>query len=170
MANRFPFHKDKFLGEKMKNNKLVSFNAPFLGAMIVCCLLLASIGCGKNVAVKGKVVFPDGKPLDVGIVLFEGNGTVARGPLQSDGTFTLSMVKQRDGLPPGTYKVYISGAIRGEETGKNVKFDPDGSRPEGREILLIDRKLMSPETSTLSFEVSKSMKQPIEIPVTYPGK
>ena len=71
-------------------------------------LLLFAIGCGGNVTVTGKVTFPDGSPLDHGEVIFETETSVSRGPINSDGTYSM-FTGENMGVPKGTYKVSIGG-------------------------------------------------------------
>lgn len=85
-------------------------NATGLSCGALCALLLA--GCGSNFyTVKGKVVFPDGKPMEGGWVNFEkfesGITHSADSPVQPDGTFELRTVKPGDGVPPGKYRVLV---------------------------------------------------------------
>lgn len=71
-------------------------------------------GCGNgNVGLHGTVVFSDdGSPLGVGTVCFETSTFCARGRLQPDGTFSVGSQGLADGLPPGSYRVFIAGAAR----------------------------------------------------------
>ena len=115
-------------------------------ALVLSLLLL--IGCGGNVTVTGKVVFSDdGSPLTVGTVCFASNGSLARGDIQPDGTFTVGTLGERDGLPPGTYSVYILGASR-----------IIGSADAGIDEQLIDLKHTSPDTSGKKVEITSSIR------------
>jgi hypothetical protein len=81
-------------------------------------------GCGSSDApplatlpVAGKISYK-GKPLTQGTVTFapeDGFGREASGPIQSDGSFTLSTFKTGDGAVPGVHRVAVTG------TGKNGK-------------------------------------------------
>ncbi len=79
-------------------------------------LLTVIVGCGDNsmVPVSGKVTFADGKPLTKGRVNFQSDKNNAFGVIESDGSYELMSVEEGDGAPPGTYKVFISGAYEGE--------------------------------------------------------
>jgi hypothetical protein len=135
---------------------------------LLSCLtgLIFLAGCNENISVSGKVVFPDGKPLQTGTVCFQNEIVVATGELQNDGSFQLGLEKKGSGLPSGSYQVYISGAQNIEKT------PPPKNNPEGwgDPIVtpLIHQKFMSPQTSGLSCEVVKGMKLPYTITVEYP--
>jgi hypothetical protein len=62
------------------------------------------------IPVKGKVTYK-GQPVTKGIVRFEpdGYGRMASGPLQSDGTFVLTTLKEGDGVVAGEHRVTIEG-------------------------------------------------------------
>ena len=77
-------------------------------------LLCAVVGCGNNVKLGGKVTFPDGEPLSTGMIIFSNDGFLARAEIKSDGIYDVGSLAEKDGLPPGKYKVYIIGAIEGE--------------------------------------------------------
>jgi flagellar hook assembly protein FlgD len=120
---------------------------------IVCVVALVAIlatGCNSNVPLKGKVTFTDNdEPLTQGTVAFLKDGTVSRGTIQPDGTFVIGTEKVSDGLPPGTYQVYITGSdivIPIGEYGAN-SYEPQ-----------IDKKYESPDTSGLTVTVDASTK------------
>lgn len=129
-------------------------------AFWICC-----IGCGSEVRVSGKVRFPDGKPLSKGMVCFQSESHVARGEIKSDGSYKLGMEKPGSGVAPGTYQVYISGAVDIEELpltqGRDIPRIPE-------ETPLIDAKFMGPTTSGITCEVVKGMKLPYDITVERP--
>ena len=76
--------------------------------------LLVFTGCGGGkVPLSGTVTFSDdGSPLTVGYVCFETDTYLSRGMLSSKGTYNTGSISEKDGIPPGTYRVYISGAMR----------------------------------------------------------
>ena len=83
-------------------------------------ILLVSAGCGDKVALSGKVTYSDGgSPLSVGTVCFETDSFVNRGQLTSAGTYNTGSISEKDGILPGTYRVYISGAMREIGVDKN---------------------------------------------------
>lgn len=83
-----------------------------LFCLLLTVLVLAAIGCGDKVAVRGKVTFSDDhSPLTVGQIRFQSGTVQARGTLKSDGTYVLGTVKEKDGVPKGTYNVTIVDAM-----------------------------------------------------------
>ena len=113
-------------------------------------LLLVLAGCGDKVTLRGKATFSDnGEPVPVGTVCFETDVFLARGDLKPDGTFIVGSLKASDGLPPGKYRVYITGAekiIDTDEKGIN-KYE-----------LLIDPKFADSKKSGIELEVTASTK------------
>ncbi|MDR2755213.1 MAG: hypothetical protein LBC20_05850 [Planctomycetaceae bacterium] len=128
---------------------------------VVLLLFLAGFsGCGNdNVQFGGKVTFEDGSPLTTGVVIFDNGVTMSSALIRPDGTFTAGTSRENDGIPPGTYRVSISGAVELLDNPK--KIFPAPSRP------LIHTKLTSPETSGLTVTIDKS-PQPYNIIVEPP--
>ena len=135
--------------------------------MTLLLLLVAGIGCSNKVPVHGKVVLQDGSPLNTGVVLFQGDGILSRATIQPDGTFKASTEKNNDGIPPGIYKVYISGAMVGADPPKG-DASSDGGIPEGDVKHLIDPKFSHPDNSGIVCEVKSGMELPYVIQVTAP--
>jgi len=110
-------------------------------------LLALVVGCGNgNVGLKGKVTFSDdGSPLTTGTVAFRKDGKVAYGTLKADGTYVVGFEKEADGLPPGRYQVYISGA--------------DKQLDNGSRELLIGRKYTDANKSGLVLDVDASTRE-----------
>ncbi|PQO40993.1 hypothetical protein [Blastopirellula marina] len=103
---------------------------------------LGFTGCGSgNPHLHGKVTFTDGTPLDKGSVCFLKEGYLARGQIKSDGSYEVGSLEENDGLPPGTYQVYIDGATV-EDT-----RSPTGTSP------MLDADMTKPETSGLTVTV-----------------
>ena len=80
-------------------------------AIIACCCA-AFVGCQPKlelIPLHGKVLFQS-QPLEYGSVMFqpEGNGKLARGTIQSDGTFVLGTLSKDDGVRPGRCRVRIT--------------------------------------------------------------
>ena len=84
-------------------------------------LLSFCVGCGANVPLRGKVLDQEGNPITVGTVNFSSAQGLSRGKIQSDGSYTVGTLKDTDGLPPGTYKVYVTGA--------EIALPPKGPAP-----------------------------------------
>ena len=118
---------------------------------IIALFVPIALGCGSGkVSLRGTVTYSDdGTPLEAGTVSFQADASFARGVINKDGTYTASSVSAKDGLPPGHYKVYISGANR--QVGVAASGEPN-LEP------LIDKKYESPETSGLAVDVDRSTK------------
>lgn len=106
--------------------------------LILCC------GCNDKLPLGGTITYSDdGSPLDKGTVCFEKADFLARGHLQSDGTYQISSTGKNDGLPKGKYKVCIVGAeLSSEGAGGNTVYTP-----------LIDQRYGSAETTDIEFDV-----------------
>lgn len=123
--------------------------------ILVVLSLFACPGCfSKNVKMGGKVTFSDDKsPLTVGTVVFETDDYQARGAIKPDGSYTLGSLKETDGLPPGTYRVYIKGASISDPT-----VDPN--RRDGAPALpLLVAKFETGRTSGITVDVDASTKR-----------
>ena len=115
-------------------------------------LLAFVVGCGNgNVGLSGTVTFSDdGSPVTAGTIGFRKDGRIARGNIREDGTYIVGFEREADGLPPGRYEVFISGAD------KVIGMHPDGET-EIREPL-IDPKYTSADTSGLVVDVDASTR------------
>ena len=111
------------------------------------------------VPLKGQVKYQD-KPLEYGSVMFQpvGGGPLARGQIQSDGSFRLTTLDQGDGVRRGLNRVRITA------------FDaqkPSAKANADRELMLgesaIPRKYQSFATSGIEIEVTPDMPQPVMI-------
>ncbi len=92
-------------------------NGTRLLAMMSLLALLPLSACDSMQQMGGTVTFSDdGTPLTVGSVCFESETHAAYGNLQKDGTYVMGSLKQNDGLPLGTYQVYITGTT--QDTGE----------------------------------------------------
>lgn len=89
----------------MKNNVSKLF------ALVSVVMLVACIGCGGRSQVTGTVKFADGTPLTYGTVNFASADTICKGQIESDGKFKMRTFKPGDGVPAGTYKVYITDTL-----------------------------------------------------------
>ncbi|MDR0871815.1 MAG: hypothetical protein LBN39_13615 [Planctomycetaceae bacterium] len=123
-------------------------------------ILLFLSGCGNNIKLGGKVVFPDGQPLETGIIYFAAPDFFARAAIRPDGTYDVGSLSAKDGLPPGKYKVYIYGAIQssGKKNVKQTIVGDDGKSKtvEAEEDIfspLIAGKFTSIDTTPLEVEV-----------------
>lgn len=98
----------------------------------------------------GKVTFSDNRePLTIGMVFFETDTLQARGKLEADGTYRLGTLGLHDGLPPGTYRVFVAGAITGNPIPSR---NPERPNPP---LSLIDSKFETGATSGLTATVDR---------------
>jgi len=112
--------------------------------------LLLVAGCGSQVGLSGKVIYSDdGSPVPTGTVYLESDNSVHRGNIQPDGTFVIGSISERDGLPPGSYRVYIRDAQ------KAAGEDADGGTIYEQ---LIDVKFASAATSGKTIDITSSTK------------
>jgi hypothetical protein len=110
---------------------------------------LLILGCGFGYPkLKGKVTFADGRPLRTGTVVFDNGVTTSRAQIQPDGTFIAGTMSERDGIPIGTYKVCIAGAVE-------LLDNPDNQFPPPSRTL-VHTKFTDAETSGLSITIDKS--------------
>lgn len=111
------------------------------------CLVLS--GCSDRVHLEGRVIFSDdGTPLTRGMVLFDDGQIVARGPIQSDGSYVVGVEKEKDGIPPGNYRVSIVDAA--EEIPSGSDYVPPSYRK------LIHEKYFLSETSGIEVSIDSS--------------
>lgn len=137
--------------------------------LYVLCLagLVLTLGCRKNTELYGRVSYPDGTPLHKGTVYFQDEIKIAWGDIGTDGSFRLGMDKVGNGIPPGRYNVYVSGAIDIEEVPPPAKEGDPIIDP--KKTFLIDKRFMSPEHSGITCTVERGMKLPYNITVDYPN-
>ena len=130
--------------------------ARFIGLSALLASVLCLAGCGPSVGatykVTGTVKFSDGTPLTKGTVLFTSDKHSATGPIQEDGTYSLTTLKPGDGAPPGDYKVTLGG-------------DAAGTYPDNKP--LVDPKFLGTTTSGLTASV-KNQKLQYDITVEKP--
>ena len=126
-------------------------------------VLLAAGGCGPRLyPVRGKVTYPDGRPVTEGLVVFESEGAekpvTARGDIRPDGSYQLSTFRPGDGVPPGKYRALV--APRSDPNAVDIK--PPKPPP-------FDPRYAEFATSGLEFEV-KAGATDYPIQVTQAGK
>lgn len=137
-------------------------------AVILCALAIVVLaGNGKYVKVSGRVTFADGTPLRRGQIVFTDYYVMGRSDLDENGEYTLHTFRKDDGVPRGTYRVYITSAIRFE----TMDDEDVGALQIGKlakSHFLIDEQYMNPETSGWIVEVKKKSK--FDFVVYEPGK
>ncbi|MDR2705317.1 MAG: hypothetical protein LBC02_06030 [Planctomycetaceae bacterium] len=87
----------------------------FYHTLVLLFVCVCFIGCSKNQGLSGNVTFSDdGSPLTVGMVCFENaeNGKLGRGEINTNGTYVAGFESDKNGIPKGTYKVFISNAMK----------------------------------------------------------
>ena len=95
----------------------------------------------------GKVTFEDGSPVTLGSVIFAKGSFQSRGDIRPDGTYSVGTNAAKDGIPPGEYRVYITGVMEARGMGA------DGMT---NYVSLIDEKYTRPETSGLTYTAGTS--------------
>jgi len=125
---------------------------PFVLALGIAVL----VGCGNNIPLRGTVTYSDdGSPLTGGTVIFESGGSVSRGEIGRDGTYVVGTLRSNDGIPPGTYTVYLINTERTEEV-------PIFGGEEGdfRDVTIqtVAPRYTSPTTSDLTVTVDRSTR------------
>ncbi|MDO5553852.1 MAG: carboxypeptidase-like regulatory domain-containing protein [Planctomycetia bacterium] len=141
---------------------------------ILLCLGLSLIlfaGCNNKQKVSGHVTFPDGEAVPGGTLYFTSDSFMGRAAVRADGTFDVTSLKTNDGLPPGTYKVYLVGCYAADDG--TVTDDSSPARtmkstthkgPNGEKLSdtvalekpptpLVHPRFWSAETTPLTFEV-----------------
>ena len=115
-------------------------------------VLLLAVGCSNKMPLTGTVTFSDdGAPLTQGVIFFQSDKVLAQGDIGADGKYAVGTDKMTDGLPRGTYQVYITGT----ERLSLVEIDRGamGGTARTTESPVIDGKYSRAETSGLSFTV-----------------
>ena len=125
--------------------------------------VLGAAGCGPGMyPAKGKVTYPDGKPLTEGTVVFESKSAdrpvSARGEIQADGSYQLSTRKPGDGVPAGKYRALVAPKRDPNAVDRPAKASP------------IDPRFTEFSKSGLEFEVTAAGPNDFAIAVTKPGR
>lgn len=125
--------------------------------LIMTSAALLFSGCSNNEQLGGTVTFADGKTVPTGTVIFSTTKFQARGEIESDGTYRLSSLNPNDGLPPGEYKVCVTGVLKRTGGANNLAFNvkrrPIGKKSMAPFVSLCAEKYGNPETSGLSCTV-----------------
>jgi hypothetical protein len=100
-------------------------------------------GCGNNVRVTGKVTFEDGSPVTAGTVIFTTEKAQFSGFIKN-GSYDAGATKNGQGIPPGTYKVWLSDTAR-------VEAIPNS--PDTAAFPQITAEFTSPSGTPLQLEV-----------------
>lgn len=132
---------------------------------LICLVLLItfSLGCQKKITtipVNGKVVYK-GKPLAYGSIMFQpkSGGPIARGSIESDGTFVLTTEKENDGAIPGEHQIRVT-SFAAQRSQVQSKGEPTLGKSA------IPKKYNNFGSSQLSENISAEMKLPLVIELT----
>ncbi|MDR2643150.1 MAG: carboxypeptidase-like regulatory domain-containing protein [Planctomycetaceae bacterium] len=71
-------------------------------------------GCNRGNVVSGKVLFPDGTPLEHGEVMLQSTNYSAGGQINANGTFRIYGGDTKKAIPNGEYQVTVIAAPIGE--------------------------------------------------------
>ncbi len=132
-----------------------------LGTLAIVCVVIATLsGCSnqpRTYEVSGRVQFPNGRPVKVGVVEFLSpkHSLNARGNIKKDGTFTLTTFDEGDGAVAGEHKCVVLQMIIGE----NMKGFG------GTKLGVVDPKFGSYSTSELTAVVKENDKNNIVLQV-----
>lgn len=154
-------------------------------ALVVSLVVLAALtfscgGCFKSkfVHVTGKVTYADGAPLTRGQICFTDGYNLGRGDLDENGEYSLRMFRKNDGIPRGSYQVYIASALRFEIADGVTKAEVSGDDEDKYKVLktgkvakvveMIDRQYTHPSTSGWVVDVKK--KSSFDFVVYLPGQ
>ena len=135
----------------------------FTFGLLLLAALTTLVGCNNNRHVSGKVLFADdGSPVPCGTVIFDNGTSMAKGPIQPDGSYEVGFEKKGNGIPDGTYKIRIIGAVAQNTKASTKKDQFSGQVVEGMGSVsttdLIDRKYRDLNESGLTLVVDKSTK------------
>ena len=116
------------------------------------CLLAGCTGGGGGATLTGKVTLDDGSAVPRGSVTLRNENGSFRGPIESDGTYTVKNVLD------GEYEVAVAGVMdREAEEEEGMQVDPETEEyiPSDKEPpkSLIDVKYTNPQTSGLKVTV-----------------
>jgi hypothetical protein len=127
---------------------------------LLAAVLAALTGCRDSgrlatYPVTGKVLFPDGKPLVDGNVIFFSteHKLRARGRIEADGSYDLSTYEAHDGAVAGTHQVMVL---------------PFFDRSDGPPSVPINQRFQNFSTSDLSFRVTPEGPNEFNITVKAP--
>ena len=127
----------------------------FIASALCLVLLVPIAGCGKNQRMGGTVTYSDdGSPVTVGNVCFVTDSFYARGKLDDNGRYQLGTESVGNGVPKGTYKVYISDS---------QKIVGSSSMPGGASIPILEEtiapKFRAPGTTDITCTVDGSARK-----------
>ncbi len=134
-----------------------------LFSLVALFALVAVVGCSGRAQVTGKVAFTDGTPLNCGVVNFANDSTICKGEIDKNGEFRMRTFKPGDGVPPGTYKVYITETLKFGESNRTMQTGDVTVQIMGTTTNILDPKYSNPDESALTITVKGSMKYDITL-------
>lgn len=145
-----------------------------LFALLSVFMLAVCVGCGGNAKVTGKVTFSDGTPVTFGTIIFSNDTTICKGEINEKGEYAMRTFKPGDGVPKGTYKIYITDTLRfgesktaktaGAEKGDAVEYSLIGKAEN-----VIPHQYGNPDESPFEpITVNGSMKRDLVIEAAAP--
>jgi hypothetical protein len=135
-------------------------------SLLIVTLLLFVAGCSNNAGVSGKVQYDDGTPVDHGMVVFTETNVVKadgssggnkagtrnfRGVIKN-GRYNIGVTGKGEGVPAGTYKVWLAGTERNEKV-----YDKNGEPTVGMVSFPQVTDDFTSVASILSLEVKGTM-------------
>ena len=127
-------------------------NRTLLSALLAMTLIVMT-GCSGKYKVAGKVIFDDDdSPVTSGVISFYGNNVIGSGRIQPDGSYSVGVKTETDGIPKGEYTVTIMAM--GSETIKSAPAQGfDANVDVYSFVPLIDAKYGMPSRSGLTATV-----------------
>jgi hypothetical protein len=131
----------------------------------IALFIILVAGCSRTTKISGTVKFSDGTPINFGNVVFGSETHSYYGTIKSDGTYITGGVKEAEGIPDGTYKIYLTATEEVENT-----YAPDGRKEliDYKVTQRVAAKHRSYETTDLSFEVKPGCPKTYDIVVEKP--
>ncbi|MDR2171410.1 MAG: hypothetical protein LBP59_14805 [Planctomycetaceae bacterium] len=120
-------------------------------------------GCSGKVQISGTVKYSDGDPVTRGNVVFESADSSYFGVINKDGTYITGGNKQVEGIPKGTYKVWLAQT----ESSENF-FDENGTVVSYTITPKVAKKFTSSDSTDLIFEVKSGGTKTFNIVVEKP--
>ena len=131
--------------------------------VIVLFFLCGLIGCSQGTLITGTVRFEDETPITGGGVVFDSSKNSFFGTIKPNGTYATGGVKEVEGIPDGTYTVWLTGTEEIVDR-LNAAGQPVGYVAKPR----VAPAFTSASTSPLKFEVKKGGPKTFDIVVRRP--
>lgn len=131
-----------------------NFFSRMIPGVLLAVMSLLVTGCSDKIAVSGSVTYSDnGEPVKFGVVVFNGDKDQGRGTIK-DGKYSAGLLKDGEGLPPGSYTVSAENASSpmGAAMSRAV-VDMDGNRSAVETEAVESYYTKAPQT----IEVKKAM-------------